>query len=233
VVRRTDGFFLHQRKYAHELLDRAGMLNCKSAATPVDTKSKLSATDGSLATDASSYRSIVGALHLTLTRPELQYAVQRCAFTCTLRGILIGLRSSGSSATFVAPWTSASPSTLHRHGHRRIFGRRLGRLPDTRRSTSGYCVYFGPSLISWSSSDNPRSLAPAPKRSTGLLTRLLRSGPLPTRHRLPVRATPQDPGHADIARSKPILRRPGCITASRETPHLAVSRAGRSRSTAA
>ncbi|XP_071681732.1 uncharacterized mitochondrial protein AtMg00810-like [Lolium perenne] len=45
VVRRTDGFFLHQRKYAHELLDRAGMLNCKPAATPVDTKSKLSATD--------------------------------------------------------------------------------------------------------------------------------------------------------------------------------------------
>ncbi|KAK1617562.1 hypothetical protein QYE76_023079 [Lolium multiflorum] len=78
VVRRTDGFFLHQRKYAHELLDRAGMLNCKPAATPVDTKSKLSATDGSLATDASFYRSIVGALqYLTLTRPELQYAVQQ------------------------------------------------------------------------------------------------------------------------------------------------------------
>ncbi|XP_051230020.1 uncharacterized mitochondrial protein AtMg00810-like [Lolium perenne] len=74
VVRRTDGFFLHQRKYAHELLDRAGMLNCKPAATPVDTKSKLSATDGSLAMDASFYRSIVGALqYLTLTRPELQW----------------------------------------------------------------------------------------------------------------------------------------------------------------
>ncbi|XP_071683422.1 uncharacterized mitochondrial protein AtMg00810-like [Lolium perenne] len=74
VVRRADGFFLHQRNYAHELLDRAGMLNCKPAATPVDTEAKLSTTDGTLASDASSYRSIVGALqYLTLTRPELQY----------------------------------------------------------------------------------------------------------------------------------------------------------------
>ena len=43
VVHRPDGFFLHQRKYAHELLERAGMLNCKPAATPVDTKAKPSA----------------------------------------------------------------------------------------------------------------------------------------------------------------------------------------------
>ncbi|XP_071678497.1 uncharacterized protein [Lolium perenne] len=78
VVRRADGFFLHQRKYAHELLERAGMLNCNPAPTPVDTKAKLSASDGSPASDAPFYRSIVGALqYLTLTRPELQYAVQQ------------------------------------------------------------------------------------------------------------------------------------------------------------
>jgi hypothetical protein len=41
VVRRPDGFFLHQRKYAHELLDRAGMLNCHPVTTHVDTKAKL------------------------------------------------------------------------------------------------------------------------------------------------------------------------------------------------
>ncbi|XP_071681864.1 uncharacterized protein [Lolium perenne] len=52
VVRRADGFFLHQRKYAHELLERAGMLNCNPAPTPVDTKAKLSAGDGSPASDA-------------------------------------------------------------------------------------------------------------------------------------------------------------------------------------
>nr|XP_020148310.1 uncharacterized mitochondrial protein AtMg00810-like [Aegilops tauschii subsp. strangulata] len=40
VIRRADGFFLHQQKYAHELLERASMLNCKPAPTPVDKKAK-------------------------------------------------------------------------------------------------------------------------------------------------------------------------------------------------
>jgi hypothetical protein len=72
VVRRADGFFLHQHKYVHELLERTGMLNCNPASTPLDTKAKLSTGDGSPAPDASHYRSIVGALqYLTLTRPEL------------------------------------------------------------------------------------------------------------------------------------------------------------------
>nr|XP_020163692.1 uncharacterized mitochondrial protein AtMg00810-like [Aegilops tauschii subsp. strangulata] len=74
VVRRADGFFLHQQKYAHELLERAGMLNYKPASTPVDTKAKVSASEGSPASNAAFYRSIVGALqYLTLTRPDLQY----------------------------------------------------------------------------------------------------------------------------------------------------------------
>ena len=78
VVRRPDGFFLHQQRYAHELLDRVGMLNCKPAPMPVDTKAKVSALEGSPASDAAFYRSIVGALqYLTLTRPDLQYAVQQ------------------------------------------------------------------------------------------------------------------------------------------------------------
>ncbi|XP_073359379.1 7-deoxyloganetin glucosyltransferase-like [Aegilops tauschii subsp. strangulata] len=78
VVRRTDGFFLHQQKYAHVLLERAGMLNCKPAPTPVDTKAKVSALKGSLASDGAFYHSIVGALqYLTLTRLDLQYAVQQ------------------------------------------------------------------------------------------------------------------------------------------------------------
>ena len=52
VVHRADGFFLHQQKYAHELLERARMLNCKRAPTPVDRKAKFSALEGSPASDA-------------------------------------------------------------------------------------------------------------------------------------------------------------------------------------
>jgi hypothetical protein len=43
VVRRADWLFLHQRKYAQDILERAGMLNFSPAATPVDMNTKLSA----------------------------------------------------------------------------------------------------------------------------------------------------------------------------------------------
>jgi histone deacetylase 1/2 len=173
VVRRADGFFLHQRKYAHELLERAGMLNCHPAPTPVDTKAKLSASDGSPASDAPFYRSIVGALqYLTLTRPELQYAVQqvclhmhapRDAHWSAVKRILryiCGTMDFGLSL-HASP---ASPSTdIVAYSDADWAG-----CPDTRRSTSGYCVYLGSSLVSWSSKRQPtvsRSSAEAEYRA--------------------------------------------------------------------
>ncbi|XP_034586770.1 uncharacterized mitochondrial protein AtMg00810-like [Setaria viridis] len=78
VKRNKDGFFLSQSQYAVELLERAGMSNCKPADTTADTKPKTSSTDGKPLTDGSSYRSMAGALqYLTITRPDLAYAVQQ------------------------------------------------------------------------------------------------------------------------------------------------------------
>jgi hypothetical protein len=80
VQRYADGFFLHQQQYALDLLDRAGMTDCRPCDTPVDTAGKLSSNAGSpLSTaDASDYRSLVGALqYLTMTRSDLQYAIQQ------------------------------------------------------------------------------------------------------------------------------------------------------------
>ena len=54
------------------------MSNCNSIAMPVDTKPKAFAADGKLIDDATSYRSIAGALqYLTITRPDIAYAVQQ------------------------------------------------------------------------------------------------------------------------------------------------------------
>ena len=76
-VRCTEtGFFLSQAQYADSVLDRAGMSDGKPASTPVDTKSKLPSSAGNPLVDPTFYRSIVGALqYLTLTRPDLSYAV--------------------------------------------------------------------------------------------------------------------------------------------------------------
>ena len=43
VTRSSQGLFLSQRQYALDLLQRAGMAECHSTSTPVDTHAKLSA----------------------------------------------------------------------------------------------------------------------------------------------------------------------------------------------
>jgi hypothetical protein len=45
------GFYLSQQRYADNILDRAGMMNCRSASTPIEAKGKLSA-DGPPLEDA-------------------------------------------------------------------------------------------------------------------------------------------------------------------------------------
>nr|XP_020164317.1 uncharacterized mitochondrial protein AtMg00810-like [Aegilops tauschii subsp. strangulata] len=133
------------------------MLNCKRVATPVDTKAKLPATDGSPALDAAFYRSTVGALqYLTLTRPEIQYVVQqvclhmhapRDVHWATVKRILgyvcgtmdLGITIHASTDTVLAAYSDADWAGCH----------------DTRRSTSGYCVFLGASLNSWSSKRQP------------------------------------------------------------------------------
>ncbi|XP_021758542.1 uncharacterized protein LOC110723496 [Chenopodium quinoa] len=69
VTRKPSYLLLSQEKYAQEILERAGMASCKPAATPVDTKSKLSADAGPPFRDYTLYRSLAGALqYLTFTR---------------------------------------------------------------------------------------------------------------------------------------------------------------------
>jgi hypothetical protein len=63
-----------------DILTRVGMQNCKPMRTPFAVDEKLSLNDGDLlsATDATSYRSVVGALqYFTLTRLDISFAVNK------------------------------------------------------------------------------------------------------------------------------------------------------------
>jgi len=77
VTRTAHGFALSHQLYTEDILERAGMANCKPIATPVVVKGKLPAVEGEQVSDPSSYRSLAGTLqYLTVTRPDLAYAVQ-------------------------------------------------------------------------------------------------------------------------------------------------------------
>jgi hypothetical protein len=77
VEPRQAGLLLHQLQYALDILERAGMTDCKPCSTPVDTQAKLSATLGDRVADPTAYQSLVGALQYpTFTRPDLTYVVE-------------------------------------------------------------------------------------------------------------------------------------------------------------
>ncbi|XP_066323767.1 uncharacterized mitochondrial protein AtMg00810-like [Miscanthus floridulus] len=129
------------------------MANCKPASTPVEAKPKLSANDGKPMSDSTFYLSITGALqYLTLTRPDIAYGMnQACLHMHAPRDVLWNLvkrilrclRGSINHGIKI----SAAPSTaLKVYSDADWAG-----CPDTRRSTSGYYVFLGDSLVSWSS----------------------------------------------------------------------------------
>ncbi|XP_019108082.1 uncharacterized mitochondrial protein AtMg00810-like [Beta vulgaris subsp. vulgaris] len=153
VKHTSQHMFLSQTKYAEEILARAHMSSCNPCATPVDTKAKLSASNGPPMQDPTLYRQLASALqYLTFTRPDITYAVQQvCLFMHDprephyhalkrilryLKGTLeYGMHYTCTPASELLSYTDAD----------------WGGCPDSRRSTSGYCAFLGDNLISWSS----------------------------------------------------------------------------------
>lgn len=153
VTPNSSGLFLCQQQYALEVLDRADMLNCKPVPTPVDTSSKFSASVGRPLSNPTHYRSLAGALqYLTLTRPDISYAVQQvCLFMHQPRDTHMQLVKrilryiKGTSHFSIQLYKASSPHLLA------YTDADWAGCPDTRRSTSGFCVFLGQNLVSWSS----------------------------------------------------------------------------------
>jgi hypothetical protein len=71
-----EGFFLSQKKYIQDLLDRASLTNHRIAKTPMELNVHLMPTDGEPFADPTRYCHIVGSLvYLGVTRPDISYSV--------------------------------------------------------------------------------------------------------------------------------------------------------------
>ena len=151
VTRHAGGLFLSQQKYATKIIERTDMSSCKPSPTVVDTKPKLSANSSTPYVDPSHYRSLAGAIqYVTFTRPDIAYVAQHmCLFMHDpreehmhafkhivhyIQGTLDhGLHLYPSSTSIFLSYSCAD----------------WGGCSDTRRSTSGYCVFLSDNLISW------------------------------------------------------------------------------------
>jgi hypothetical protein len=128
------------------------MVNSKPCATPVDTCAKLS-SDGPPVENAIHYRGLAGALqYLTFTRPDITYIVQQvCLFIHDLQEPHLALVKH---ILHYLKGTLDYGFQLHRSTVTSLvayFDVDWVGCPDTHCSTSGYDVFLGNNLVSWSS----------------------------------------------------------------------------------
>ncbi|CAL1376875.1 unnamed protein product [Linum trigynum] len=153
IARSSADIHMNQRKYALELLEDQGMLASKPANSPLEPGLQLSQTTGELLSEdeATNYRTLVGRLqYLCNTRPGLQFAVNylaqfvsspRTPHQQAIQRVLRYIKAAPAQGLF---FSAKSSVDLHAYTDADWAG-----CLNTRRSTSGYCVFLGHSLISW------------------------------------------------------------------------------------
>src|SRR3954466_2727341 len=158
VAYSSRGYLLSQQKYISDILARATLHDPAvsypaSCNTPMELHLKLRHDDGTPLPHPTRYRELVGSLiYLTATRPDISQAVQVLSqfmhapttthYAALLR-VLRYLRITISRSLF---YSSNSTLTLRAYSDAG-----WADDPDTRRSTTGFCIFLGSSLVSWRS----------------------------------------------------------------------------------
>ena len=138
-----------------DVLQRFGMIDCKSMSTPmVSNLKKLHESDsGSNLVDPTMYMQLIGSLmYLIHRRPDIFFAVSalsqfmsepRHRHWIVAKHVLRYLRGS---VAFRLRYTSSGGVLLHGYADSDWAGSSID-----QKSTSGYCFSLGSTMISWSS----------------------------------------------------------------------------------
>lgn len=153
VFRDATGLYLYQHKYIMDLLERTHMLDSSSQPTPMCPSVKLTVDAGVPLEDSTPYRQVVGALqYLTLTRPDISFAVNKLSqylktptsvHWSACKRVLRYLAGTSTLGLHFRPGSSLALESFADADW-------AGSLDD-RKSTSGYLVFYGGNLVSWSS----------------------------------------------------------------------------------
>lgn len=144
IQRNNNNLHLSQAHYAHSLLDKAQMLDCKPMSTPMESKTK-GLTDDTPLSDPSFYRSIVGGLqYLALTRPDLTFSVNfvsqfmQSPSASSMKMVQRILRYVKGSISLGLHLTGDTTLDLCGFSDADWAG-----CPTSRRSTTGFCTFLG------------------------------------------------------------------------------------------
>ncbi|XP_058187678.1 uncharacterized mitochondrial protein AtMg00810-like [Rhododendron vialii] len=154
VASSPKGYLLTQTKYVTDILHRAQLTDDKNIDTPIELHVKFSDSDGVPLADPTEYRELVGSLvYLTVTRPDIAYAVHIvsqfvCAPQSTHWAALLRILRYVRGTMFQCLFLSSSSSDLILRAYADADW--AGDISD-RKSTYGFCVFLGDSLISWKS----------------------------------------------------------------------------------
>nr|GEW99949.1 putative ribonuclease H-like domain-containing protein [Tanacetum cinerariifolium] len=150
-VKKSDGIFISQDKYVAEILRKFGMTDGKSSSTPIDTEKPLLKDPYCEDVDVHTYRSMIGSLmYLTLSRPDIMFAVYACAlFQVTPKALHLHavkriFRYLKSKPHLGLWYPKDSPFNLVAYSNIDYAGASLD-----RKSTTGGCQFLGCRLISW------------------------------------------------------------------------------------
>ncbi|CAL8092391.1 unnamed protein product [Prunus armeniaca] len=153
VLHKDGTLHIIQLKYAHDLLEKANLLNSKPTYPPLVAKVLLSVSDGALISNPTKHELVGSLQYFTLTHLDISFSVNTVAqymsaphtpYFVAAKWILRYNKGTIDLGLTFTPQNVAARLTAYSDAD-------WAGCPDSCRSTNGYVITLGTNLILWRS----------------------------------------------------------------------------------